>query len=216
MTPAIKICGIKTAAAIDAAAQAGATHVGFNFFEASPRFLLTADAAVLASRVPGLKTVALTVDADDEVLDKIVREAKPSVLQLHGRESPGRVKSIRSRFHLPVMKAVSIDGPGDILHAHTYEQAADILLFDAKPGVLPGGNGLAFDWTLIAHETWKLPWLLSGGLTSGNVAEAIRTTHATGIDVSSGVESSRGEKDTALIKRFIAAAQTAFAESSIS
>jgi phosphoribosylanthranilate isomerase len=214
MTPAIKICGIKTAAAIDAAVRSGATHIGFNFFDASPRFVSTATASALAGRALSLTTVALTVDAGDELLERIVREAKPSLLQLHGRETPERVRSIKSQFRLPVMKAIAIASPQDVNLAHDFDQSADMLLFDAKPGELPGGNGLAFDWTLIASEAWHLPWMLSGGLTHQNVAEAIKKTGATCVDVSSGVEKVRGEKDPILIERFVAAAKTAFSESS--
>jgi phosphoribosylanthranilate isomerase len=133
--------------------------------------------------------------------------------QLHGDESPKRVAAIRDMFRVPVMKAVSIESKTDMARAYTYEQCADWLLFDAKPGALPGGNGLAFDWRLIADETWTKPWLLSGGLTPENVGEAIRTTHARGVDVSSGVEQVRGEKDPALIERFVTTARAAFAES---
>lgn len=212
MTPAIKICGIKTAAAIDTAAQAGATHLGFNFYDASPRLVSTADAAALSRRVPALESVALTVDATDALLDQIVREAAPSLLQLHGSETPERVSFIKSRFGLRVMKALAIASPADVRHARAYEHIADILLFDAKPDALPGGNGLTFDWQLIANEKWSKPWMLSGGLTPDNVAGAIRTTRARGVDVSSGVERSRGEKDPVLIERFIASARQTFAE----
>ena len=212
MTPAIKICGIKTAAAIDTAAQAGATHLGFNFDDASPRLVSTADAAALSRRVPALESVALTVDATDALLDQIVREAAPSLLQLHGSETPERVSFIKSRFGLRVMRALAIASPADVRRARAYEHIADILLFDAKPDALPGGNGLTFDWQLIANEKWSKPWMLSGGLTPDNVAGAIRTTRARGVDVSSGVERSRGEKDPVLIERFIASARQTFAE----
>jgi len=215
MTIAIKICGIKTPEAVQAAARAGATHVGFVFFKESPRLVAAVRAGELAELAPALKTVALTVDADDAALDAIVRDARPNILQLHGSETPARVAEIKARHRLPVMKAVAISSTEDVERAHDYEAVADILLFDAKPDALPGGNGLAFDWNLIAKEKWSKPWMLSGGLNPDNVADAIRTTHARGVDVSSGVETSRGEKDAKLIERFIASARTALAESQV-
>jgi phosphoribosylanthranilate isomerase len=213
MSGAIKICGVKTAEAVDAAVRAGATHLGFNFFRKSPRYVAPDEAGRLAARAPGLRSVALTVDADDVMLRAISDGMHPQMWQLHGDESPKRVAAIRDMFRVPVMKAVSIESKTDMARAYTYEQCADWLLFDAKPGALPGGNGLAFDWRLIADETWTKPWLLSGGLTPENVGEAIRTTHARGVDVSSGVEQVRGEKDPALIERFVTTARAAFAES---
>jgi len=212
MSITVKICGIKTPEAVDAAARAGATHIGFVFFKDSPRHVTTARAYELALRAPGLKAVALTVDADDATLDAIVAEAHPRTLQLHGAETPARVREVKARYRLPVMKAIAIADAADVARAHNYETAADILLFDAKPDALPGGNGLAFDWQLIAKEKWSKPWMLSGGLNPNNVAEAIRVTRASGVDVSSGVEKSRGEKDPNLIERFVLAARTAFAE----
>ena len=213
MSGAIKICGIKTADAIDAAARAGATHVGFNFYPASPRYIAPDEAARLAARAPRLRTVALTVNANDETLHAISAALHPEMWQLHGDEPPERVNAIRDMFRAPVMKAVAIESKVDVARAYTYEQCADWLLFDAKPGALPGGNGLAFDWQLIAEETWTKPWFLSGGLTPGNVAEAIRTAHTRGVDVSSGVEKSRGHKDPALIEQFVLRARAAFVES---
>ncbi len=213
MSGSIKICGIKTAEAIDAAARAGATHIGFNFYAGSPRHLTPEEAGRLATRAPRLRTVALTVDADDETLHAISAGLHPQMWQLHGDETPERVTAIRNMFRVPVMKAVAIESKVDVARAYTYEQCADWLLFDAKPGALPGGNGLAFDWHLIAEETWTKPWFLSGGLTPGNVAEAIRTAYARGVDVSSGVEKSRGEKDPALIEDFVLRARAAFVES---
>ena len=213
MSGAIKICGVKTAEAMDAAARAGATHVGFNFFRKSPRYVAPDEAGRLAARAPGLRSVALTVDADDETLHAISAGLHPQMWQLHGDEPPKRVAAIRDMFKVPVMKAVAIESKTDLARAYAYEQCADWLLFDAKPGVLPGGNGLAFDWRLIADETWTKPWFLSGGLTPDNVGEAIRTAHARGVDVSSGVEKTRGEKDPALIERFIARARATFVES---
>ena len=213
MSGTIKICGIKTTEAIDAAARAGATHAGFVFYAPSPRALSPIDAGMIAERAPGLRAVALTVDADDATFDAISAGLHPQMWQLHGAETPERVRAIRQKFRVPVMKAVAIAGSDDLARARIFEDSADWLLFDAKPDALPGGNGLAFDWQLIAGETWRKPWMLSGGLNPGNVAEAIRITHARGVDVSSGVEKSRGEKDPALIERFIAAARQALAES---
>ena len=213
MSGTIKICGIKTAEAIDAAARAGATHAGFTFYAPSPRAISPADAGIIAERAPGLRTVALTVDADDATLHAISAGLHPQMWQLHGAETPERVLAIRQTFRVPVMKAVAIASKDDVARAHAFESSADWLLFDAKPDALPGGNGLAFDWQLITNEKWRKPWMLSGGLTPDNVAQAIRTTHARGVDVSSGVEKSRGEKDPRLIERFVASARAAFAES---
>lgn len=213
MSGAIKICGIKTAEAIDAAARAGATHVGFNFYPPSPRAVSPDQAGALAARAPGLRSVALTVDAGDKLLHDISAGFHPQMWQLHGNETPERVAAIRNMFRVPVIKAIAIAGKADLARAHAYAGVADWLLFDAKPDALPGGNGLAFDWQLIAGETWKKPWLLSGGLTATNVADGIKATHAAAVDVSSGVEVARGEKDPALIERFVAAARRAFSES---
>jgi phosphoribosylanthranilate isomerase len=213
MSGAIKICGIKTAEAIDAAARTGATHAGFNFYPPSPRAISPDEAGAIASRAPGLRSVAVVVDADDKLLHEISAGLHPQMWQLHGDESPGRVTEIRNMFRVPVIKAISIASKHDVSRARGFEKVADWLLFDAKPDLLPGGNGLAFDWQLIAQARWTKPWLLSGGLTPANVAVGIRTTHATGVDVSSGVEKSRGEKDPALIERFVAAARAAFSES---
>ena len=213
MSGCIKICGVKTAEAIDAAAHAGATHIGFNFFPKSPRYINPEEAGRLAARAPGLRSVALTVDANDETLHAISAGLHPEMWQLHGNETPERVTAIRNMFRVPVVKAIAIESKVDMARAYTFERCADWLLFDAKPGALPGGNGLAFDWRLIADETWTKPWFLSGGLTPDNVADAIRTSHTRGVDVSSGVEKSRGEKDPALIEQFVLRARAAFAES---
>ena len=156
--------------------------------------------------------MALTVDADDATLHAISAGLHPQMWQLHGDETPERVAAIRNMFRVPVMKAIAIASQDDVARAHAYETVADWLLFDAKPDALPGGNGLAFDWQLIAERKLAKPWMLSGGLTPANVAEAIRVTHARGVDVSSGVEKSRGEKDPGLIERFVATARAAFAE----
>ena len=215
MNASIKICGIKTAEAMNAASRAGATHIGFNFFMASPRFIAPAHACDLAKLAPNLKSVALSVNADNATLDEIVAQATPEFLQLHGDETLTRVLEVKTRYRLPVIKAISMVDLNDVQRAHDYETVADILLFDAKPDMLPGGNGLTFDWHLLSEQVWTKPWMLSGGLTPTNVAHAIHTTHARGVDVSSGVEKSRGEKSEALIESFIAAAKSAFAESQL-
>lgn len=209
----VKICGLKEPRHVVAAANAGATYVGFNFFPRSPRYLTVEQAARLALAVPaGVLSVALTVDADDATLADIVVGAAPDVLQLHGRESAERVAEVRARFGLPVMKAVGVADVGDLDALEQYSRVADQLLVDAKPPVdapLPGGNGLPFDWRLIAGRRWAVPWMLAGGLSAGNVAEAVRLTGAVQVDVSSGVESAPGVKDAALIEDFVRAARAA-------
>jgi phosphoribosylanthranilate isomerase len=210
MRDAIKICGITTPDSFDCAARAGASHVGFAFFEKSPRNIAPAQAAVLAARSGALASVALTVDANDETLAAIFSAFHPALIQLHGHETPSRVLEVRARFGIPVMKAIPLAGPADLAVARNYEDAADILLFDAAPKDLPGGNGVTFDWSLLAGTTWRRPWFLSGGLTPENVAEAIYQTRPGGVDVSSGVEHARGIKDNASIEAFIASARYAF------
>jgi phosphoribosylanthranilate isomerase len=206
----VKICGLREAAHVEAAVRGGAAYVGFVFFPKSPRNLTFADAARLAAAVPpGVATVALTVDADDAALDALLAEVPVDVLQLHGHESVARVGQVRARFGLPVMKAVGVAGEEDLPALEAYGRVADQLLVDAKPpngAELPGGNGLAFDWRLIAGRRWPVPWMLAGGLTPDNVAEAIRLTGARQVDVSSGVESAPGVKDAALIAAFLKAA----------
>lgn len=208
-----KICGLKTLADVAAAHAAGAGYVGFVFFPRSPRHLALSDARALALSVPtGLAKVALVVDADDALIDAITAEVPLDMLQLHGRESPARVARLRDRTGLPVMKAVGVAGAGDLAAIAGYEAVADQILVDAKApkdAVLPGGNGLSFDWRLIAGRSWARPWMLAGGLTPGNVAEAVRLTGAAQVDVSSGVESAPGVKDAAKIEAFVAAARGA-------
>ncbi|MBB3940963.1 phosphoribosylanthranilate isomerase [Novosphingobium fluoreni] len=204
-SPAIKICGINTPASLDAAIKARADHVGFVFFPKSPRHVALADAVALGARADGrIGKVGLFVDADDAVLGEAVRTAKLTALQLHGAETPERAAQLRARFGLPVWKAISVTGPHDVARALTYTGAADLILFDAKTpaGTLPGGMGLSFDWSLIAHWKGPLAWGLAGGLTPGNVAEAIRLTGTPLVDTSSGVESAPGVKDEALIASF--------------
>ena len=207
----VKICGVRDAAAIDAAVAGGAAYLGFVFFPPSPRCLDTEDARALALGVPdGICKVALTVNADDDTLAAILKRVPIDMLQLHGKESPERVSEVRARTGLPVMKAVGVAGAEDLPALDTYARVADQILVDAKPpkdATLPGGNGLTFDWRLIAGRRWVCPWMLAGGLTPDNVAEAIRLTGAQQLDVSSGVESAPGVKDLARITAFLTASQ---------
>lgn len=209
----VKICGLRDRASVDSAAQAGARYVGFVFFPRSPRAVDVSVARCLAAETPfGVAKVALVVDADDALIDRIADEIAIDMLQLHGNESPGRVAEIRTRTGLPVMKALGVAGREDMERLGPYFEVADQVLIDAKPpegADLPGGNGLAFDWRLVAGRRWPKPWILAGGLNPGNVAEAIRLTGAEQVDVSSGVESSPGVKDAAKIAAFVAAAQAA-------
>lgn len=192
-------------------AEAGARYAGFVFFEKSPRHLALAAARALAAEAPlGLAKVALVVNADDAALDALTGTVPLDMLQLHGGETPARVAEIRARYGLPVMKAVGIADAEDLPALADYEAVADQILVDAKPprtAELPGGNGVSFDWRLIAGRSWRKPWMLAGGLTPDNVAEAIRLTGAPQVDVSSGVESAPGLKDPARIASFVAAAQ---------
>ena len=213
MTIEAKICGIKAQAAAEAAAAGGADYIGLNFYAPSPRAVTPAQAHALAAALPArVMKVALFVDAEDAAI-RAVREAVPlDLLQLHGSESPERVAQIRARFGLPVMKAIKIAGPDDVASARAYLKVADRLLFDAKPpkdmkGALPGGNALSFDWRLLAGERWPIPWMLSGGLEAGNLAEAVRTAGARAVDVSSGVEDKPGVKNPAKIQDFLKAAK---------
>lgn len=207
----VKICGLKEPSHVAAAVDAGAKYVGFVFFPKSPRHLDIPAAAALAQHVPfGVAKVALTVDATDAELDAITAAVPLDMLQLHGAESPERVAAVKARYGLPVMKAVGVATAADLAALDLYGRVADQLLVDAKPpkdAVLPGGNGLAFDWRLIARKYWPCPWMLAGGLTPENVAEAVRLTGARQVDVSSGVESAPGIKDSGRIAAFIAAAQ---------
>ena len=208
----VKICGLRSSADVAAAASAGASYVGFVFFPKSPRNVSFREAAALAVDVPmGVAKVALVVNADDAYLDGLTAVVPLDMLQLHGSESPARVADVKARYGLPVMKAVGIADASDLAQIDDYAAVADQLLIDAKPpknADLPGGNGLAFDWTLLAgRKYWTVPWMLAGGLTADNVAEAVRRTGATQVDVSSGVEGLVGVKDAGLIAAFVAAAQ---------
>ena len=205
----VKICGLNSADAVAAAVENGARHVGFVFYPPSPRAIDAARAAELGRAVPaGITKVGLFVDAADETIAQILAQAPLDMLQLHGDETPRRVKEIRRRFGLPVMKAVRLASAADVAAADAYLAAADLLLFDAKPppemtGALPGGNAISFDWSLIAGRGWSLPWILSGGLHAGNLAAAIAATHATSVDLSSGVEDSPGRKNPEKIATFL-------------
>ena len=209
----VKICGLSTPEAVDAAVAAGAGYVGFVFFGRSPRNVTPSRAAGLAARVPaGVAKVGLVVDADDAALDAILDAVPLDMMQLHGSETPARAAEIRARFGLPVMKAVGLRGAGDLEALDAWTGAADQVLVDAKPAPgaeLPGGNGLAFDWTLLADRRWFGPWMLAGGLDAANVGEAVRRTRARQVDVSSGVESAPGVKDVDRIAAFLAAAGAA-------
>ncbi|MBS7803106.1 phosphoribosylanthranilate isomerase [Rhizobiales bacterium TNE-4] len=211
MQPIVKICGLKTPETLAAALDAGADMVGFVFFPKSPRHIDLATAEVLGRQAQGkaLK-VALTVDADDAALAAIVAALNPDLLQLHGHESPERVAAIRARFGLPVMKAIGVAHADDLKDVQAFAAVADRLLFDAKPpkdAAHPGGNGLAFDWSLLTGLDLSIPSMVSGGLDPANVAEALRRTRAQGVDVSSGVETAPGQKDPAKITAFVRAAK---------
>jgi phosphoribosylanthranilate isomerase len=209
----VKICGLREPAQVIAAAEAGARYVGFVFFPKSPRHLELSDAVALAAHVPpGICKVALTVNADDAALDALTVAVPLDMLQLHGSESPARVAEVKARYGLPVMKAIGVGERADLAQLDLYAGVADQILVDAKPpkgADLPGGNGLAFDWTLLQGRVWRSPWMLAGGLAPENVAEAIQRTGARQVDVSSGVESSAGVKDPALIRALVSAAQNA-------
>jgi phosphoribosylanthranilate isomerase len=206
----VKICGLNAPAAVDAAASAD--FGGFIFFPRSPRHVEPGTAGALAARLPvRVKRVAVVVDADDATLDAIVAGLSPDLIQLHGKETPARAREIRARLGLGTIKALSVSEPADLDATAVFADAVDWLLFDAKPpkrpDALPGGNAVSFDWTILAGRRFAQPWLLSGGLDSGNVAAAIATSGATAVDVSSGVESAPGRKDPARIAAFIAAAR---------
>ncbi|MDZ4136652.1 MAG: phosphoribosylanthranilate isomerase [Paracoccaceae bacterium] len=206
----VKICGLRHAADVAAVVSAGAAYAGFVFFAKSPRHLTIEQARGLALLAPaGLAKVALTVNADDAALDAIMDGVPLDMLQLHGSETPERVAEVRARYGLPVMKAIGVADEGDLAALMDYSLVADQLLIDAKPpkdAALPGGNGLSFDWRLLVGRKWLTPWMLAGGLTPENVAEAIRLTGARQVDVSSGVESAPGVKDASRIVAFVAAA----------
>lgn len=209
--PAIKICGLTDASALDATIRARADFAGFVFFPRSPRHLTLPQAAELSAHGAGrIALVGLFVDADDRTIGEAVTAAKLDVLQLHGRETPERAAQLKEQFGLPVWKALAVASRNDVDRASRYTGAADLILFDAKTpkGALPGGMGLRFDWSLIAGRRGPLPWGLAGGLSPDNVAEAVRLTGAPLVDTSSGVESAPGVKDTGKIAAFCTAART--------
>ncbi len=213
MTIDVKICGINSRPALAAAVDGGAAFVGLIFYPPSPRYVEIERAAALAAAVPdGIKKVGLLVDAEDAMIAGILARVPLDMLQLHGGETPARVAEIRSRFNRPVMKAVRIAAADDVARAEAYCGAADRLLFDAKPpkgmtGALPGGNAISFDWRLLAGRRWPLPWMLSGGLSAGNVAEAVAVSGTPAVDVSSGVEDRPGVKNPDKIRAFLKAAR---------
>jgi phosphoribosylanthranilate isomerase len=213
MSVAAKICGLSSEEAVAAAVEGGAAWLGFNFYPPSPRAVSPARAAALCAAVPsGVQRVGIFVDAEDDAIRAVLERAPIDILQFHGHESPDRVVDAKLRFHRPVMKAIAIAAPEDVLAAAHYEADADMLLFDAKPprrvDALPGGNGLAFDWHLIAGHRWRRPWMLSGGLTAQLLPEAVHISGAGAVDVSSGVERAPGEKDLDKIREFLAVARS--------
>jgi len=210
MAVAVKMCGLQSPQDVAVAAEAGARYVGFVFFPPSPRNIDIETARNLALLVPdGIAKVALTVDADDAWLDTITAAVPLDMLQLHGHEPSERVSAVKARYGLPVMKAIGVADAPDLSAIDAYARVADQLLIDAKPpktSEIPGGNGLSFDWRLLEGRRWALPWMLAGGLTPENVADAARLTHAAQVDVSSGIEVERGVKDPDLMRAFMAAA----------
>ncbi|MGE0035064.1 MAG: phosphoribosylanthranilate isomerase [Xanthobacteraceae bacterium] len=217
MTLLVKICGLSTPEALEAALDAGADMVGFVFFLPSPRHIDYDAARALGAQVRGrAQKVALSVDAGDAELAAAIAALNPDLLQLHGKETPERVAAVRSRFGLPVMKALAISERSDLAAIQLYDKIADRLIFDARPprdATRPGGLGRSFDWYLLQRLETAIPYMLSGGLDAGNVAEALRITQAPGVDVSSGVERAPGEKDADRICAFIRAVRAAAAPS---
>jgi phosphoribosylanthranilate isomerase len=211
MSLIVKICGLSTRETLDVALQAGADMVGFVFFPPSPRHLGLETARDLGGQVKGRASkAALTVDADDATLAGIVEAMRPDILQLHGKESVARLRDIKQKFGLPVMKAIAVETSADLAPLSGYAAVADRILFDARPpkhATRPGGLGAAFDWHVLEHLDLKQPFMVSGGLNAGNVADAVRVTRAGGVDVSSGVERALGLKDPEMIRAFIRAAR---------
>jgi phosphoribosylanthranilate isomerase len=209
----VKICGLSTPETLDVALDAGADMVGFMFFPASPRNVSLEQARALGVRVQGkARKVAVTVDADDALLARIIETLEPDMLQLHGHETPQRVAVVRESFGLPVMKVLPIETKSDLLPISSHTGVADRLLFDARApreATRPGGLGKPFDWHLLENLDLSIPFMLSGGLNAGNVAQALRITRAPGVDVSSGVEGAPGVKDPEKIRAFIRAARSA-------
>lgn len=209
---AVKICGVTRPADVDAVAEAGARYLGFNFFPKSPRFVSFETARDLSVDTPvGVAKVGLVVNADDAMLQDLTDKVPLDFLQLHGSETPERVAEIRARFGLPIIKVVGVANAADVNRIDSYEAVADQILVDAKApkdAILPGGNGLAFDWGLLAaRKYWRKPWMLAGGLTPDNVRQAVLRTGARQVDVASGVESAPGVKDADAIHDFVKQAQ---------
>jgi phosphoribosylanthranilate isomerase len=209
----VKVCGLSSPEAVDACVAHGAKYVGFVFYPPSPRNVAIPVARQLSMRLPaGLRAVGLFVEPSDDQLRDVISQVPLDMIQLHGGESPGRVAEVRQSISMPVIKALRIGDAGDVDNAAIYDDVSDMLLFDARPPAnvssLPGGNGIAFDWTLLAGRTWRLPWLLSGGLTPATVAGAVAATGAKGVDVSSGVEERPGVKNVQMIGDFIKNATT--------
>jgi phosphoribosylanthranilate isomerase len=209
-----KICGVKTPEAVQAALEGRASHIGFNFFPASPRYLTPEEAERLAppARARNTPLVAVTVDPSDELLDHLSRTLRPELIQLHGKETPNRAAEVRARTGALVIKVLSVETADDMAAAHHYDGAADHLMFDAKTpkgSALPGGMGVSFDWTLLKGRRFARPWFLAGGLDPWNVAGAISASGAPLVDVSSGVERGAGYKDPALISAFLEAVRRA-------
>lgn len=208
MTTKAKICGLSTPEAVSAAVAGGAAYLGFIFFEKSPRHLTPEAAARLVEPVRGgpVKTVAVTVDPDDVLIDRLMATMKPDLIQAHGKETPSRVRQIAERSGVPVIKALTVSSASDVDQARAFETVAEHFLFDARPvegSVLPGGTGARFDWTLLEGRRFSRPHFLAGGLDPWNVAEAVRVSGAPLVDVSSGVERGPGLKDPALITAFL-------------
>lgn len=204
-----KICGINDPQAMNAAVQAGAAHVGLVFFPPSPRAVSPQEAAMLAARAPAsLNLVGLFVNPEDSLIDQVLEAVPLDIIQLHGKEPPERVAQIRARTGREVMKAIGLKTREDLAAIKAYEPVVDYLLFDAKApegAKLPGGNAVAFDWTLLEEKTWEKPWMLAGGLTPANVATAVKLTGAPCVDTSSGVEDEPGKKNPQMIRDFIGA-----------
>lgn len=211
MTVAAKICGINDSDAMQTAISAGARHVGLVFYPPSPRYVKPHDAAALAELVPeGVTRVGLFVDPTDAEIDAVLAETPLDLLQLHGAEEPARAAALKDRTGLKVMKAIPVADRADIDRAASYIEAVDWLMFDAKPpkdmvNALPGGNALSFEWRLLGGLSWRLPWMLAGGLDAENVAEAVRLSGASVVDTSSGVEDAPGRKNRDKIQAFLSA-----------
>lgn len=214
MTVKAKICGLKTMEAVKAAVGNGAAYLGFVIYGPSPRNISPEDTGKLIADIPKkIKKVAVVVDPSDTLLEQIQKEMKPDYVQLHGSESVKRVKEIKKKFGFKIIKAVKIRSSDDVALGQSYQDAADMLLFDARPwdnmpGALPGGNGVSFDWQLLKDRKFSLPWVLSGGLSPDNVKQAVEVTGAKIVDVSSSLEIKPGEKDIELIKKFLRAAKS--------